>query len=1179
MTPARIAGLGVAFAAACSFAATPLPNPSFEQGEQSPAGWQLQGKGSWQTSGHTGKRSVSVTGTGRDSSYWRTTNYRLEPNTLCRVSFWMKAERATGGCVISGPSFCNRDFRAQTGWQRRSFVFITPAEVGDAYLRFGQWHLATKVAFDDIELKPTEAVHEQFGGITLGEGEEIGGSRYTFSAPLGAQGANHSRPLHTFRCGFNSNRWCFHDGAEVIYRHAIPGHDQVAATIEANCNYHSSGSGFIDVSADGKTWTNVAKFDRVNRVRTDVSKKLLPAEAIFVRFRAAGKETDTRDSKPGDFQINEYRYAATLDADLGTLRGSTAYLDIQTTHPDFPVTILSLPSATGSGNWKIAISPRAGKQADLQIAASVTTEKREEQVSRISASAAALVSVGGGVGAPAAPTMQVAFSSPLRRAGTNILTLIITADGKEIYRASAQRHVASLHDASYGYLLPSDGPCQLWWCEGHHKVSRTRAVPTVKKPHIELAAARNEYEPFQLVLRPKADLRDLRVRLSPLKGKAAALAAENISVDEVAYVNVTRPTDSAGVRGWWPDPLPPFDQGADLEANRNHPLWITVYVPADQRAGQYDGSLDLAAEGWKASVPIRLRVWDFTLPKTTHLQTAFGLRTSAIRRYHNLETTDELRKVLDLYLKNFAAHRIAPYTPALLDPIKVAFSTGPWDGGSIDARDPKEGKRCLRIDDDNPKASVAASNTQAIPVDVTKRYRLSWWAKTAKANQPYLVTLQQYDADGKWVWGNNMDFRRTGTGKWQREEIPIPAPGARPLSPKAKFLRVTLRPAPWSEQGEHTGAAWFDDVRLQLATGGPNLVADGGFEHAARELKATLDFTAFDRACEKYLDGLGFNAILVRLRGLGGGTFHSRRYGRIGPFPQGTPEYEKLMASQGRQIVEHLRRKGWLSRAYIYWFDEPAPRDYEFVVEGMKLIKRAAPHLTRMLTEQPEPALYGHVDLWCPVLSNYDPAIGAERQKLGERFWWYLCCGPRAPYIGLFIDHPAVDLRVWAWLSRKWGIQGQLVWTSNYWTSSAAFPPPRIQNPWEDPMSYVSGYSYKPGQIGYWGNGDGRFLYPPNRDIKNDNRKYLEGPVNSIRWEMLREGIEDYEYFCLLDELIARAKKAGKAPDLVRAAERLALVPDAIITDGRTYSKDPQPLLTRRRKLAETIERLSRALR
>ncbi len=64
------------------------------------------------------------------------------------------------------------------------------------------------------------------------------------------------------------------------------------------------------------------------------------------------------------------------------------------------------------------------------------------------------------------------------------------------------------------------------------------------------------------------------------------------------------------------------------------------------------------------------------------------------------------------------------------------------------------------------------------------------------------------------------------------------------------------------------------------------------------------------------------------------------------------------------QVERHLRERGWLDEAYAYWFDEPDPKDYEFVVAGMKRIKAAAPGLKRMLTEQPEADS-------CPVMLKY----------------------------------------------------------------------------------------------------------------------------------------------------------------------------------------------------------------
>ncbi|MFW6107382.1 MAG: glycoside hydrolase domain-containing protein [bacterium] len=1167
MSAFRLVALAALLAGPDSLAGEVLTNGSFEEGQKSPAGWRLEGEGAWEKAGRSGQRSVGVAGTGQDSGFWRTTGLRFRPGQLYELSFWAKADKAAPGCIISGPSFCNRDFRTSTDWQEHRFAFLAPQEPGDAYLRLGQWHVATRVLFDDVALRPAQAVHERIGDLVLGEGEQVDGHTYSFAAPLGGHGANYSRPLESFRCGFNSNRWTFHHGARVVYRHAIGGHAQSAASVEVTSSWFRSGAGVIAASTDRRRWTEIGRIEGLGTVRAEVPGKLLPADEVFVRITATGKEADTRDSKPGDFQVHAYTYTATVDADLGQHAGSTAYAVVERDDPRFPVRLLALPSARPDSKLTLEIKNDTPDAASFVVRADIAAEGESRP-----ASAVRLAANGN-------TTSRMTMDLALRRPGENVLTIAVREEDDEVFRATATRRVPILHDASYGHWLAGPEPVGLWWCEGTRKVSRSRplpAPPAGKVMPLTFQAARNEYEPAQLVLRPKARIEGLRIEVLPLKGKNGVFDPKHIRLDRVEYVHLTRPTDRKGARGWWPDPLPPFEQGCTLEGGRNHPLWLTLYVPPDQPAGDYGGTIRLRAGEWAADVPVHLRVYDFALPETASLQTGFGLRTSAIRRYHNLESRQELRQVLDLYFQNFAAHRIAPYDPAPLDPIRVSFSTGPWEGGAIERETVHEGKRALKVADDRDNASVAAHNTRPIPVDVSKRYRFSWWVKTAKPDQPYLVTLQQYDADDKWIWGNNIDMLRQGRGEWEQVSVTIPGGGNRPFNKKAKSVRISLRPVPYSEKGEGTGTAWFDDLSLRLADGGPNLLADPGFEAEPEELKATVDFAAWDKAAARTLGELGFNSFRHKLRGLGGGTFHARRKGRIGPYVQGTPEYEKLMASQGHQIVEHLKAKGWLERAYCYWFDEPAPKDYAFVAEGMDLIERAAPGLTRFLTEQPEAELFGHVDLWCPVVSRIDPETIAERKAHGERFWWYLCCGPKAPYIGLFIDRPAIDLRVWAWLSRKWGVEGQLVWTTNYWTSRCAFPPPKIQNPWEDPMSYVSGYGREPGTIGYWGNGDGRFLYPPNRDIEHDPKKYLCGPVNSLRWEMLREGLEDYEYFVLLDQAIARARRQGLDQALLAEAERLATVPDRIIADDKTYSADPQPLVRHRQRMAETIERLGK---
>ncbi len=341
-------------------------------------------------------------------------------------------------------------------------------------------------------------------------------------------------------------------------------------------------------------------------------------------------------------------------------------------------------------------------------------------------------------------------------------------------------------------------------------------------------------------------------------------------------------------------------------------------------------------------------------------------------------------------------------------------------------------------------------------------------------------------------------------------------------------------------------------------------------------LKAELDFAAWDKQAERYLNPVdGFASFMLPLQGTGGGTYESRSPGKIGPFEQGTDGYRKAFASYCGAIQQHLQDKGWLGREYIYWFDEPEPKDYEFVRAGMDEIRRAGPKLRRMLTEEPIEPLFGSVDLWCPILDQYNPDTAHPRQAKGETIWWYVCTGPRAPYPGLFIDHSAIDLRIWLWMTWKWQVQGILVWESTYWTSDKAFPAPKMQNPWTDPMGYIGGYSFPLGFVGYWGNGDGRFLYPPNRDVENDKQPYLSGPISSIRWEMLREGLEDFEYFWLLREAISKAEKTGKPIDRLNKARKLLEIGPAIITDKTNFTRDPKPLHQRRTEIAEMIESLS----
>ena len=332
-------------------------------------------------------------------------------------------------------------------------------------------------------------------------------------------------------------------------------------------------------------------------------------------------------------------------------------------------------------------------------------------------------------------------------------------------------------------------------------------------------------------------------------------------------------------------------------------------------------------------------------------------------------------------------------------------------------------------------------------------------------------------------------------------------------------------------------------------------------------LKPAFDWTAWDKAMEVAFNDFHFSGFRLSLPGMGSGTFHSRHEPELLGFKEDTPQYKAAFRNYCQQVQEHLREKGWLDKAYVYWFDEPEPKDYDFVMNGFRKIKEAAPDIPRMLTEDVNPALFGGPMIWCPISPEFKMEDAETRRPHGEKFWWYVCTAPKAPYCTLFIDHPATELRVWLWQTWQRKIDGILVWQSNDWTSNEADPDPETpQNPYEDPMGWMTSYDTRPGERKPWGNGDGRFIYPPEAAAQgNPPEPVLDPPVSSIRLEMLRDGIEEYEYLAILRQRLA---KSGQSDS------QLLKVPEEITRNTTEFTKDPAPIEKHRDEIARAIERI-----
>ncbi len=738
-----------------------------------------------------------------------------------------------------------------------------------------------------------------------------------------------------------------------------------------------------------------------------------------------------------------------------------------------------------------------------------------------------------------------------------------------------------------GRLPESGNGVVVWWAlSSAAKVRPDTPAPGRRSSTVQIRCARNERECVQVVIRPSKPLNQVRLEAGSLTGPAqAVLPSSHIEILQARYVDVTRATDRSATTGLWPDPLIPLHGPVDLKAGINNAFWLRFFVPRAASPGVYHGTLQMRAEEWNVEVPLELTVYSFALPDEMTCQTAFGFSPSEIFRYQHLRSEKSKREVLAKYFADLSAHHISPYDPAPLDPFKVTWpdihppktALDDWENLRLVHNEVHSGKSALLVYDDKANQNVVVTYKPLIPIP-PQGLRLKGWYRTAVPGQRFMVSLNHYDANKQWMSGRNRALVLVGNGFWQSADYLV-----KDFPPGAKYVRLNLMAAVWTDSGDKTGLVWFDDLSVQDAGTGRELLKGGDFEQEPRtkpclpadQLRPKFDFSAWDKAMTRAVHDYHFNSFSVPVPGLGGGTFYQMSGPNLLGFGEDSPEYPLLLGSYCRQMQTHLRAKGWLDKAFIYWFDEPSPDQFPFLQRGFAKLKRYCPDIRRMITKCVEPGLVGGPNLWCPISNQYNQEHADARRRLGERFWWYVCTGPKAPYAGEFIDHSAPEMRIWLWQTFKRNINGILIWQCNYWNSSTAYPDPaKPQNPYADPMSWTSGYGTPSGTKAPWGNGDGRFIYPPLAAIsKGAGASILQGPVDSIRWEQLRDGIEDYEYLSILRRRL-RERRGSLPREQLARDESLLKVPASITRSMTDFARDGSPIEIRRDQIARAIESL-----
>jgi hypothetical protein len=338
----------------------------------------------------------------------------------------------------------------------------------------------------------------------------------------------------------------------------------------------------------------------------------------------------------------------------------------------------------------------------------------------------------------------------------------------------------------------------------------------------------------------------------------------------------------------------------------------------------------------------------------------------------------------------------------------------------------------------------------------------------------------------------------------------------------------------------HRMEPWFND-QLQ-----PKIVVNG----------EKVDVVFDDARYEYYLSKLHSNRVLLE-------TYPSNLKKQMASelFSKVFNQKEKSYLSQ---VESYFKKHGWKDRlVFNSPIDEPNSKQaYEDTRQWANLVHEAAPGVPFLATESPVTdnpdwgSLIGQVNNFSihgNALNDQQvkQAIKEEQVKGGE-MTWYISCDQTYPQPNYFIDAPALDPVMVPWITAGYNMAGILYWAANFWSETP--------DPWLDAITFISGFLCSDG---YLLNGEGSLLYPGDHTKTYTGQPDVNGPVSSIRFELLREGIEDYEYLWMLKDL--GDKKYADT------------IVHKMVIDVSTFSRNRDDLYSTRKAMAHRLEELSRS--
>jgi hypothetical protein len=164
------------------------------------------------------------------------------------------------------------------------------------------------------------------------------------------------------------------------------------------------------------------------------------------------------------------------------------------------------------------------------------------------------------------------------------------------------------------------GKMDIWTASSYENIFKDRMKSNSDSARYSLVMAKNESESFQLLLRSDESFQIEAISFSNLASNRYSISNKNLRYNYVEYVYIKKNSWNQSAdfltrsgEGYYPDPLS-NNKAIGVSVAETQPVWITITIPKDSKAGLYSGVISIRTSLGKYSIPVSVNVCDVTIP-------------------------------------------------------------------------------------------------------------------------------------------------------------------------------------------------------------------------------------------------------------------------------------------------------------------------------------------------------------------------------------------------------------------------------------------------------------------------------------------------------------------------------------------------------------------------------------